>query len=135
MAENTETYKVVIDTEVNGEGELESLGSQVEKTGGDFQKLQLQIRQTQKELQAAAAAGDTVKFNKLKGQLDELEEGLEKVQFQSKQCDDQLASLPGPAGAAGNAMKGLDGVFKVFLANPILAVVIALFANLAVEIA
>ena len=126
MAENTETYKVVIDTEVNGEGELESLGSQVEKTGGDFQRLQLQIRQTQKELQAAAAAGDTVKFNKLKGQLDDLEEGLEKVQFQSKQFDDQLASLPGPAGAAGNAMKGLDGVFKVFLANPILAVITAI---------
>jgi hypothetical protein len=123
MAENTETYKVVIDTEVKGEGELESLGSQVETTGGQFQRLQLQIRETQKQLQAAAAAGDTVKFNQLKGQLDELEEGLEKVQFQSKQFDDQLASLPGPAGAAGNAMKGLDGVFKTFAANPILAVI------------
>jgi hypothetical protein len=123
MAENTETYKVVIDTEVKGQGELEGLGSQVETTGGQFQRLQLQIRETQKQLQAAAAAGDTVKFNQLKGQLDELEEGLEKVQFQSKQFDDQLASLPGPAGAAGNAMKGLDGIFKTFAANPILAVI------------
>jgi hypothetical protein len=123
MAENTETYKVVIDTEVNGQSELEGLGSQVETTGGQFQRLQLQIRETQKQLQAAAAAGDTVKFEQLKGQLDELEEGLEKVQFQSKQFDDQLASLPGPAGAAGNAMKGLDGVFKIFAANPILAVI------------
>ena len=123
MAENTETYRVVIDTEVNGQGELENLGSQVETTGGQFQRLQLQIRETQKQLQAAAAAGDTVKFNQLKGQLDELEEGLEKVQFQSKQFDDQLASLPGPAGAAGNAMKNLDGAFKIFLANPILAVI------------
>jgi len=123
MAENTETYKVVIDTEVKGDGELEGLGTKAETAGGSFQKLQLQIRETQKQLQAAAAAGDTVKFNQLRGQLDELEEGLEKVQFQSKQFDDQLASLPGPAGAAGNAMKGLDGVFKIFAANPILAVI------------
>lgn len=125
MANNTETYKVVIDTEVKGDGALENLSSQVETTGNSFTKLQLQIRQTQKELQAAAAAGDDVKFNKLKGELDELEEGLEKVQFKSKQFDDQLASLPGPAGAAGNAMKGLDGIFKVFVANPILAVITA----------
>ena len=123
MAENTETYKVVIDTEVKGDGELEGLGNKAETAGGSFQRLQLQIRETQKQLQAAAAAGDTVKFNQLKGQLDELEEGLEKVQFQSKQFDDQLASLPGPAGAAGNAMKGLDGIFKTFAANPILAVI------------
>lgn len=126
MANNTETYTVVIDTEVKGDGSLENLSSQVETTGNSFTKLQLQIRQTQKELQAAAAAGDDVKFNKLKGELDELEEGLEKVQFKSKQFDDQLASLPGPAGAAGNAMKGLDGIFKVFVANPILAVITAI---------
>ena len=123
MAENTETYKVVIDTEVKGDGELEGLGTKAETTGGSFQRLQLQIRETQKQLQAAAAAGDTVKFDQLKGQLDELQDGLEKVQFQSQQFDDQLASLPGPAGAAGNAMKGLDGIFKTFAANPILAVI------------
>ncbi len=125
MADNTTTYTAVIDTQVKGGEEIEKLGEDAEQAAGGFVKLQLQIRQTQKDLQAAAAAGDKVKFNKLRAQLDDLEEGLEKVQFQAKQFDDQLASLPGPAGAAGNAMKSLDGAFKVLIANPIIAVIAA----------
>jgi predicted nuclease with TOPRIM domain len=108
MAENTTTYKAVIDTEVKGADEMEDLGDKAEETAGKFQKLQLQIRQVQKDLQAAEAAGDKVKFNKLKKELDDLEDGLEAVQLKSKQFDDQLASLPGPAGAAGNAIKGIE---------------------------
>jgi hypothetical protein len=123
MADNTTTYTAVIDTQVKGAEEIGDLGDKAEETAGAFVKLQLQIRQTQKDLQEAAAAGDKVKFNKLRGQLDDLEEGLEKVQFQAKQFDDQLASLPGPAGAAGNAMKALDGAFKVLIANPIIAII------------
>lgn len=126
MADNTTTYTAVIDTQVKGAEEIGDLGDKAEETAGAFVKLQLQIRQTQKDLQAAAAEGDKVKFNKLRGQLDELEEGLEKVQFQAKQFDDQLASLPGPAGAAGNAIKSVDGAFKVLIANPIIAVIAAI---------
>jgi hypothetical protein len=123
MADNTTTYTAIIDTQVKGAEEIGDLGEKAEETAGSFVKLQLQIRKTQKDLQEAAAAGDKVKFNKLRAQLDDLEEGLEKVQFQAKQFDDQLASLPGPAGAAGNAMKALDGAFKVLIANPIIAVI------------
>ena len=126
MADNTTTYTAVIDTQVKGAEEVGDLGDKAEETAGSFVKLQLQIRQTQKDLQAAAAAGDKVKFNKLRGELDELEEGLEKVQFQAKQFDDQLASLPGPAGAAGNAIKSVDGAFKILIANPIIAVIAAI---------
>jgi len=123
MADNTTTYTAIIDTQVKGAEEVGDLGDKAEETAGSFVKLQLQIRKTQKDLQEAAAAGDKVKFNKLRAQLDDLEEGLEKVQFQAKQFDDQLASLPGPAGAAGNAMKALDGAFKVLIANPIIAII------------
>jgi hypothetical protein len=126
MADNTTTYTAVIDTQVKGAEEVGDLGDKAEETAGSFVKLQLQIRQTQKDLQAAAAAGDKVKFNKLRGELDELEEGLEKVQFQAKQFDDQLAGLPGPAGAAGNAIKGVDQAFKILIANPIIAVIAAI---------
>lgn len=123
MADNTTTYTAVIDTQVKGAGEIEDLGDKAEETAGSFVKLQLQIRQTQKDLQEAAATGNKAKFKELRAELDELEEGLEKVQFQAKQFDDQLASLPGPAGAAGNAMKALDGAFKVLIANPIIAII------------
>jgi len=126
MADNTTTYTAVIDTQVKGADEVGDLGDKAEETAGSFVKLQLQIRKTQKELQEAAAAGDKVKFNKLRADLDELEEGLEKVQFQAKQFDDQLASLPGPAGAAGNAIKSVDGAFKILIANPIIAVIAAI---------
>ena len=123
MADNTTTYTAVIDTQVKGGEDIEKLGDDAEQAAGGFVKLQLQIRKTQKELQEAAAAGDKAKFNKLRAELDDLEEGLEKVQFQAKQFDDQLASLPGPAGAAGNAMKALDGAFKILIANPIIAII------------
>jgi hypothetical protein len=126
MADNTTTYTAVIDTQVKGADQLEQLGESADTAATGFTRLQLQIRQTQKDLQAAAAAGDKVKFNKLRGELDELEEGLEKVQFQAKQFDDQLAGLPGPAGAAGNAIKSVDGAFKILIANPIIAVIAAI---------
>ena len=123
MADNTTTYTAEVDINVNGGEKLQETGEQAEQAASGFVKLQLQIRQTQKELQAAAAAGDKVKFNQLRNQLDDLEEGLEKVQFQAKQFDDQLASLPGPAGAAGNALKQVDGAFKLIVANPIIATI------------
>jgi hypothetical protein len=123
MADNTTTYKAVIEAEVKGKEEIKETGDQAEETAGAFVKLQLQIRQTQKALQEAAAAGDTVKFKQLKGELDDLEDGLEKVQFQSKQFEDQLAALPGPAGQAGGAIKGVGDAFKLLLANPVVAVI------------
>jgi DNA repair exonuclease SbcCD ATPase subunit len=126
MADNTTTYTAVIDTEVKGGEQVEQLGENAEQAADGFVKLQLQIRQTQKDLQEAAASGDKVKFNKLRKQLDDLEDGLEKVQLQSKQFEDQLATLPGPAGAAGNAIKSVDGAFKVLIANPIIAVIAAI---------
>ena len=130
MADNTTTYTAVIDTQVKGAEEVGDLGDKAEETAGSFVKLQLQIRQTQKDLQAAAAAGDKVKFNKLRGELDDLEDGLEKVQFQSKQFEDQLGSLPGPAGQAGGAIKGVGDAFKIMLANPVIAVIAGIAAAL-----
>ena len=100
-------------------------GDEVDKTGNKFTALSRQIRETKIALQEAAAAGDTVKFNKLKSQLDDLDDSLEKTTLQSKQFDDALAGLPGPAGAAGNAIKGVDGAFKLLVANPIVAVIAA----------
>jgi hypothetical protein len=126
MADNTTTYTAVIDTQVKGGEDIEKLGENAEQAAGGFVKLQLQIRQTQKDLQAAAAEGDKVKFNKLKAQLDDLEDGLEKVQFQSKKFEDQLSSLPGPAGAAGGAIQKVDGAFKILIANPVVAVIAAI---------
>lgn len=126
MADNTTTYTANVDVNVNGGEQLQETGEKAEEAAEGFVKLQLQIRKTQKELQEAAAAGDKVKFKQLKAQLDDLEDGLEKVQFQSKQFEDQLASLPGPAGQAGGAIKGVGDTFKLMLANPVVAFIAAI---------
>jgi len=100
-------------------------GESAEKTAGKFTALNRQIRETKIALQQAAEAGDDVKFSQLKQQLDELDDSLEKTTLQSKQFDDALAGIPGPAGQAGGALKQVDGAFKLLVANPIVAVIAA----------
>jgi hypothetical protein len=111
MADET----IEIDVNVNDQGAAEK-----------FTRLQTQIKQTRIEMQRAQEAGDSLTFNRLKGQLDDLEDKLEVTQLKSKQFDDALAGLPGPAGKAGQAIKGLDGVFKLIAANPIVATIAGL---------
>lgn len=98
------------------------VGVNTSEAEGKFVKLQLQIRQTQVALQKAAEAGDQVKFNTLKGQLDELNDSLELTQLKSLQLDDALASQPGTLGQVGSAMKSYDATLKGFLANPVVAI-------------
>lgn len=126
MADNTTTYTTVVDVEVKGEKELDNLGNSAEETGEKFTRLQRQIRDTNVALQKAAEAGDSVKFNQLKGQLDDLEDKLEITSLKSKQFEDALATMPGPAGEAGNAIKMVDGGLKALLANPVVATIAAI---------
>lgn len=126
MADNTTTYTTVVDVQTKGEKNLEELGDTAEETGGKFVRLQKQIKEVNIALQKAAEAGDSVKFNQLKGQLDDLEDKLEVTKLKSKQFEDALAEMPGPAGAAGNAIKAVDGGLKALLANPVVATIAAI---------
>lgn len=101
-----------------------------EEAGGKFTRLQTQIRDTRTALQQAAESGDKLRFNALKDQLDDLEDSLEKTTLQSKKFDDALASAPGPIGAVGGALKGLDGAFKFLMANPYVAIIAGIAAAL-----
>lgn len=123
MADSTKNYTIKIDTQVTGAQSVQNLGEEADNTGDKFTRLQKQIKDTRIALQQAAETGDTVKFQKLKAQLDELEDGLEAVNYKSMQLDDQLQQMPGAAGRVGSAMKGLDSVFKLLKANPLLAVI------------
>lgn len=123
MADSTKNYTIKIDTQVTGAQSVQNLGEEVETTGDKFTRLQKQIKDTRVALQQAAETGDTVKFQQLKAQLDDLEDGLEAVNYKSMQLDDQLQQMPGAAGRVGSAMKGLDSVFKLLKANPLLAVI------------
>jgi hypothetical protein len=107
-----ETVEIDVNIDVN-----------TEEAGGKFVRLQTQIRETRTALQQAAEAGDKLRFGQLKDQLDDLEDSLEKTTLQSKKFDDALASAPGPIGAVGGALKGLDGAFKFLMANPYVAII------------
>ena len=108
--------KVKVDVEVN---------TNADEAGEKFVKLQTRIRETKVALQKAVESGDTKAINKLKEDLDQLQDIFEKTQVQSKKFGDSLAEVPGPAGAVGKAVKGLDDAFKFLIANPIVAVIAA----------
>ena len=129
MAENTTTYEVIVDTQVKGQDELDSAGKSAETAGGKFQRLQTQIRETQKQLQAAAEAGDKAQFNKLKNQLNDLQDKLEVTQKASLEFQDALAQAPGPIGGVGKALQGLDSGLKAFLANPVVITLAAIVGS------
>ena len=115
MADKTIKVKVEADTE---------------EAEGKFVKLQTRIRETKIALQKAVEAGDTKSINNLRGELDDLQDQFEKTTIQSKKFADSLASVPGPAGAVGKAIKGVDDAFKFMLANPVVAILAAIAAAL-----
>jgi hypothetical protein len=124
MAENTKTYTANVDVETkDATKNIDNLNKSTEEAGEGFTKLQLRIRETQKALQQAAETGDKTQFNKLKGQLEDLEDQLEAVQLGSAKFDDALSTLPGAAGQVGTAIKSVDGAFKLLAANPIVAII------------
>ena len=116
MADNTTTYKAVIETEVKGKGEVEGLGDEADKTGGKFKSLKSQIRETTVELQKLEDQGktNTKEFDNLKNKLDDLQDAQDRVNFKSKQFGDQLASLPGPIGKLGGGLKSAQDSIATF---------------------
>jgi hypothetical protein len=112
-----------------------NVNTNTQEAEGNFTRLQTQIRETTRLLQAAEAAGDTVSFKQYKKTLDELEDKLEITTLKQKQFDDTLAAAPGPLGKAGAAVKAFDGVLKFLAANPVVAILAGLAAVLTTVIA
>ena len=112
-----------------------NVNTNTEQAEGNFTRLQTQIRETTRLLQAAEAAGDQVAFKQYKKALDDLEDKLEITTLKQKQFDDTLAAAPGPLGKAGQAVKAFDGVLKFLAANPVVAILAGLAAVLTTVIA
>ena len=122
IAKTVKAETILTETSNKAGNSVETLGNDVNETDEQFKKLEVRIRETRVALQKAEEAGDKLTFDKLKKDLDELEDGLEATKLKSKQLDDVLVDLPGPLGGVGQALKGLDAGFKLLLANPIIAV-------------
>jgi len=116
MAENTTTYKAVIETEVKGTKEIDEMNKKAEEGGEKFKSLRSQIRETTVKLQELADAGKTgtKEFKELSNQLDDLGDQQKKVAFQSGQIEDKLAALPGPVGQLGKGFASAKEAVDTF---------------------
>ena len=98
---------VDINIRVNG-------GDQAEKQGEKFVGLTRKIRELRIAIQQAEAAGDDLSLGKLRKELDDTNDKLDRVNFQNKEFADKLGALPGPLGKAGGAVAGLKQQFETF---------------------
>lgn len=116
MADNTTTYKAVIETEVTGQKQVDELNKSIDDGGEKFLSLRRQIRETIVSLQEMADKGkdNTEEFRKLSEHLKELQVQQKKVAFESKNTTDKLAELPGPLGAIGKGLKDAKESMEIF---------------------
>ena len=116
MAENTTTYKAIIETEVKGTKDIDEMNKKIEDGEGKFKSLKTQIRETTVKLQELADEGkeSTKEFKTLSNQLDELGDQQKKVAFQSSQIEDKLSALPGPIGNIGKGFASAKGAVETF---------------------
>ena len=123
MADNTTTYRAVVDVETKGTDSLAKLNKSLDDTIEGFEDIGAVIEKTRKALQKAKLDGDKVEFKKLRKELNTLERQLEDTEITSRRFSSALAEQPGIVGLVGQSLKGLDGGLKVLAANPIIAVV------------
>lgn len=123
MADNTTTYKAVIDVETKGIDNFNKLNAELDESLEGFEDLGAVIEKTRKALQKAALEGDKTEFKRLRKELNQMERQFEEVEITSRRFSDALAEQPGVVGLVGQSIKGLDGGLKVLAANPIIAVV------------
>jgi hypothetical protein len=121
MADNTTTYNAVIDVETKGAKNVELLNKTVSTSIGEFDNLNEAISKTQDTL--GKIDPNTKEFKELSSELTVLKDRLQDTEIQSKRFTEALADQPGVIGLVGGSLEGLRGTFKVFMANPIIAVV------------
>lgn len=109
--------KVNVEVDVN---------TNADQAGEEFVSLRKQIKETRLEIEALSQAGDMAGLDTAKKKLADLEDAFDKARAQSREFHDALAEMPGPAGAAGKAIQGIDGAFKALIANPIVATIAAI---------
>ena len=124
MAENTVTYKAVIDVETEGAKNIDLLNKTISTSIGEFDNLNEAISKTQDTL--GKIDPKSKEFKELSKELSNLKDDLKDTEIASVRFTEALAAQPGVIGFVGQSMEGLRGTLKVFMANPIIAVVTAI---------
>ena len=124
MAENTVTYKAVIDVETEGAKNVDLLNKTISTSIGEFDNLNEAISKTQDTL--GKIDPKSKEFKELSKELSNLKDDLADTEIASVRFTEALGAQPGVIGLVGQSMEGLRGTLKVFMANPIIAVVTAI---------
>ena len=124
MAENTTTYKAVIDVETEGAKNIDLLNKTIGTSIGEFDNLNEAISKTQDTL--GKIDPKSKEFKELSKELSNLKDDLADTEIASVRFTEALGAQPGVIGLVGQSMEGLRGTLKVFMANPIIAVVTAI---------
>ena len=121
MAQNEKTYKTTIEVETQDAAKnMELLEKTVDTSLGSFDNLNEAISKTQDTL--GKLDPNTEEFKELSKELQGLKDDLIDTEIQSSRFTEALAAQPGVIGFVGQSLEGLRGTFKVFMANPIIAV-------------
>lgn len=123
MADNTTTYNAVIDVETKGVTDVDILSRSISTSIGEFENLTQAIGETEDALGKLDPVKDAKKFKVLQKEIKELRDRQEDVEIASRRFTEALAEQPGIIGLVGGSLDGLRGTIKVFMANPIIAVV------------
>lgn len=95
-------------------------------------QLKKRAGELQGQLNHTSMAADPKKYKELQSQLEKVQGRMVEVKGANQTLSQQLSSLPGPAGAAVNGIKGLATALKALIANPvgviIMAIVVAFMA-------
>ena len=121
MAENQETYKTTIEVDTaDAAKNVDLLNKTVSTSLGEFDNLNEAISKTQDTLGKLDPKSE--EFKELSKELSDLKDNLRDTEIQSVRFTEALAAQPGVIGFVGQSLEGLRGTFKVFMANPIIAV-------------
>lgn len=123
MADNSTTYKAVIDVETKGVTDIDILNRTVKTSIGNFENLNEAVSKTEDALGKLDPVKDAAKFKVLQKEMIQLRDRQDQLQISTRKFSDALAEQPGIVGLVGGSLKGLDGGMKVLAANPIIAVV------------
>ena len=122
MADNQKTYKATIDVETKDAAKnIDLLNKTVSTSLGEFDNLNEAISKTQDTL--GKIDPKSAEFKQLSQELSDLKDNLRDTEAQSLRFTEALAQQPGVMGLVGQSLEGLRGTFRLFMANPIIAVV------------
>ena len=122
MADNEKTYKATVDVETKDAAKnVDLLNKTISTSLGEFENLNEAIGKTQDTLGKLDPNSEA--FKELSKELQGLKDDLIDTEIQSSRFTEALAAQPGVMGLVGQSLEGLRGTMKVFMANPIIAVV------------